>query len=201
MKPLNDEEKRQCFSLLLLIARDFLAAHEQQVTFTPQNKMDLCSLMARHRVTQPEFDGFNDVLRSEASLHCHKIIEILNSKRSNNEYMLCFTDFLENYLTSINHIVDTIFPQVFCLNNQQIRILLEEVFCSLVIKTQYDHLSRILLSENAPKIDTLNLADLLVLMKHKKTKVMENRAYKRLRDEEEEMEEDNHLKRMRKGRM
>ena len=214
-KPLNEEEKRECFSLLQLIVSDFLAAHKQPVTFTPQNRMDLCSLLNRMTVWANEYpncNGVKDILRREISVYCHETIQMLMDKRSNKEYILCFTYYLENYLTSINNIADAMFPRTDarpiyskgpdrrkCQENQEIEHLLEEMFCNFVLKPQQNRLSSILLSENKPSLDNsiLNLSKLLMQLKN--MEVMESGAQskKMTSEQEEEMEEDNQLKRMR----
>ena len=194
--PLNDEEKRQCFFLLQHVVNDFLSAPDQQVTFTTQNRMDLCSFL--DRLDQPTCDEVNNVLRSEISVHCDKISQMLNNKIRYEDYILCFTSYLENYLISIKNITDTMFPQVIKRPDRKAtKNLLEDIFRSLVIKTQQDRLSSILVSANTPKVNVFNLSNLLTLMKLKKTEVMEkDLMYKRLR-EEEEMEDFYQYKRMR----
>ena len=199
MKPLNHEEKRECFSLLEHFVHDFLEAHKQPVTFTPQNRIDLSSLLHRVANTQIIYEDVKQILRSEVSIYCNKINQELSNTRSIKEYTLCFTYYLDNYLTSINNIVETMFSRVLTYmdNLQGTKTLLEELFRSIVIKTQHDRLSEILLSTYTPNVNLFNLYSLLMLMKLKKKEVMESGGqYKRMR-EEEVMEEDNQLKRMR----
>ena len=216
-EPLNDEEKRQCFSLLQLIVRDFLEAHDRPVTFTPQNRMDLFGFLFRMTRFHPICDGVKDILRAEASAYCHKIIQMLSNTRNNKEYILYFRSYLGNYLTSIKDIAKAMFPptQLFekGKNYQETEQLLEEMFCNGVIKSQRDRLSSILASNNSPNADMFDLSKLQIQLED--TEVVESGAQhkrmgceeedemeadnqlKRVRSEEEEMEEDQRLKRMR----